>query len=84
MLDVAKHACLAALEASMGIGSELQQQNCISERDLDIAKDLLEQIKDCFEDAEDILERFKHRTIERTNQSEDLITYDPQSDLDPE
>lgn len=67
----------------MGIGSEIQQSR-ISERDFNIAKDLLEQIKDCFEDAEHLSEKFKNRTIERTKQSEDLLTYDPQSDLDPE
>ncbi len=68
----------------MGIGSALQQQIHISERDFNLAKGLLEQIKDCFEDAEQLSEKFKSRTIERTKQSEDLVTYDPQSDLDPE
>ncbi|ERF76212.1 hypothetical protein EPUS_09279 [Endocarpon pusillum Z07020] len=41
-------------------------------------------IKDYFEDAEHLSEIFKNRTIELAKQSEDLLTYDPQSDLDPE
>lgn len=50
-LDVAK-ALMSRWGASEGIGSELQQQNRISERDFNIAKGLLQQIEDCFEDAE--------------------------------
>lgn len=68
----------------MEIRSEIQQQNLISEQDFEIAKRHLEQIKDYFEDAEHLSEKFKSRTIERTKQSEDLVTFDQQFDLDPE
>lgn len=68
----------------MGIGSESQHQNRISEQDFNLANHLLEQIKACFKDAERLSEKFKNDTIGQTDQSDDLLTHDPQSDLDPQ
>jgi Prion-inhibition and propagation len=82
-LDLAK-VRMSRWGAAMGLVSDLQQQIQISDHDCRLTHRLLEQIKDSFEDAESLSDSFKKRTARRGTQSDDLATYDAQSDLDPE
>lgn len=64
---------------SLGFGDEPRQPFFASEKEIKLARGLLEQIMDCFDDAERISERFKKHATETA----DLAVYDAQSDLDP-
>ena len=52
------------------------------EEEIQLARDLLEQILESFEDAERVSERFKKHTIMKKSPG-DLVVYDPNSDLEP-
>lgn len=65
--------------ASIGLGTEPRNPIFASEKETQVARGLLEQIMDSFDDAERISARFKKHATETA----DLAVYDVQSDLDP-
>jgi Prion-inhibition and propagation len=82
-LDAAK-VRMSRWGASVGLGAEprTQQQISASEEEFRLARSLLEQIIDTFEDAEKLSGRFKKHAIMQKTKTEDLIVYDAKSDLD--
>lgn len=71
--------------AAMGLGLEphLKRQVSASDEEMRLAQSLLEQIMESFKDAERVSERFMKHTIMQKTRTEDLLVYDPNSDLDP-
>lgn len=72
--------------ASVGIGASTQllNQTTIPEKELKLAKSLLEQILESFGDAERVSERYKKRVTVEKSGLDDLALYDANSDLDLE
>lgn len=84
-LDAAK-VRMTRWGASVGIGAPMQllNQTTIPEKELELAKGLLEQILESFGDAERVSERYKKHVTVKKSGLDDLALYDANSDLDPE
>ena len=70
----------------MGLSPEadVKQKITASDEELRLARSLLEQILESFEDAEIISERFKQHTSVQSAGSDELLIYNADSDLDPD
>ncbi|KAI4122621.1 MAG: hypothetical protein LQ338_005715 [Usnochroma carphineum] len=81
-LDTAK-VRMSRWGVAMGLGPKLRPQHQIlaSEQEIRVARTLLEQIRESFDDAEAISERFRKRTSMKNIGSDELLVLDANSDL---
>lgn len=81
-LDAAK-VRITRWGVAMGLGPVLSLERRYSKSDIEMARNLLDQIMESFNEAERVSARFKNISTIKKSKTDDLLAYDANSDLDP-